>query len=55
MANQSPRHTVRRAPRGALPSLTDRQLEAYLMARDTLRRLRALAPSASTARPPARP
>jgi hypothetical protein len=38
-ANPTPRASARRRCRG-LPSLTERQLEAYLSCRDTLRRLR---------------
>ena len=38
-ATASSTRSVRRATRG-IPSMTERQLDAYLMARDTLRRLR---------------
>ena len=55
MANQALCRPARRAPRGTLPSLTDRQFEAYLLARDTLRRLRTAAPPAPAAPRPGRP
>ena len=44
MATKHPSTAQRRSPRRAstLASLTQRQLDAYLQARETLRRLRAL-------------
>ena len=54
--NQRSTSSVRRAPRRGLPSMTERQLDAYLLARDTLRRLRdaGLLEGSATARPPDR-
>ena len=47
MADTTPSVPQRRSRRGSsargLPSMSERQLDAYLLARDTLRRVRAVA------------
>ena len=53
-ATNSSTRSVRRAARG-IPSMTERQLDAYLMARDTLRRLRDAGRLPSGAPPGQRP